>query len=278
MSIRVAVYNSIRFCDPVTPARRRRSHDCAGGDECVTEMTHLPDRFQEVLRRPEFSSKPPVLVDIGASGWLSQRWAALAPFSICIALDADSREFSTASRSETGAPYRSLYLFDSLVTDRQSGECDFFLTRSPYCSSTLEPRSDVLRDWACAGEFEVVDRKKLPSCRPSSLLAQAGVDWIDWFKTDSQGIDVRLFRSLGQELVDGVLMAEFEPGIVDAYKGEDKFVDLLRYMQDRPFWMSSCTIHGSQRIGRRLADAHLPGASSDMSGYLRSSPGWVNCA
>jgi len=38
-------------------------------------------------------NQPPVLVDIGASGFLHRKWKSIAKYSICIAFDADDRDF-----------------------------------------------------------------------------------------------------------------------------------------------------------------------------------------
>ena len=46
----------------------------------------------------------------------------------------------------------------------------------------------------------------------------------DWFKTDSQGTDLRLFKSIGETLIPKIIVAEFEPGFINSYLGEDKNV------------------------------------------------------
>ena len=61
------------------------------------------------------------------------------------------------------------------------------------------------------------------------------INKIDWFKTDSQGIDLRLFKSLNIEIQNKVIVAEFEPGIIDAYKNEDKLYRLVGYMSNQEF-------------------------------------------
>ncbi len=61
------------------------------------------------------------------------------------------------------------------------------------------------------------------------------MDYIDGYKTDSQGTDLRIFNSLPKEIINKILLAEFEPGIIDAYQGEDKLHHLLAHMEKEPF-------------------------------------------
>jgi hypothetical protein len=98
---------------------------------------------------------------------------------------------------------------------------------------------------------------------------------VDWFKTDSQGTDLRLFLSLGDSLIRNVLVAEFEPGIIDAYEGEDKLWSVLKSMDELGFWMSDMTIKGSSRIRKELV-SELTHLEKDYMIHLhRTSPGWA---
>ena len=76
----------------------------------------------------------------------------------------------------------------------------------------------------------------------NTVLNDLGIDRIDWFKTDSQGIDLRLFKSLSNKIRKQILVAEFEPGIIDAYKGEDKLYQILEHLQLQNYWLSDIEI------------------------------------
>lgn len=65
------------------------------------------------------------------------------------------------------------------------------------------------------------------------VLKSINIDYIDWFKTDTQGTDLRIFASLGDELINKILVAEFEPGIIDAYKGEDKLYKIMEFFDKK---------------------------------------------
>jgi hypothetical protein len=225
-----------------------------------------------VLRSAAFESRPPVLVDIGASGGLPPKWRLLAPHSVCIAFDADSRDFDSQPADQRG--WRKLWLFNRLVTASESPTIDFYLTRSPHCSSSLAPDGAALEPWAFRRLFEVEQVTSLPSISLTAAMEAAGVQRIDWFKCDSQGTDLRLFRSLPQQVQSSVLAADFEPGIIDAYRGEDKLHQLMAYMDTLPFWVSDMKIKGSQRIDRPTADRLNWLQRRSPKSFFRTSPGW----
>ena len=226
-----------------------------------------------VLNREEFQDKPPILLDIGASGNINPKWKEISKYSICIAFDADSRDISyTDSKSKF---YRKLCVYNSLVTEKSSREVDFFLTSSPYCSSTLKPDVKSLNEWAFSALFEVDSIVKLKSVDLSTVLSELQIEYVDWFKTDSQGIDLRLFKSLGGSIVQRVLAAEFEPGILDSYVGEDKLHELMSYMDTLDFWMSDLNLQGSQRANMEVISSHLGDLDrKSLKSLIRISPGW----
>lgn len=230
-----------------------------------------------ILNRPEFADRPPVLLDIGAAGEIDRKWRNIAPYSVCIAFDADDREMGYVVRETSG--YRKLYVYNCIVTDAVTGEADFHLTSSPQCSSLLDPRQESLDNWAFGDYFRVDRNVRLKTVALPDVLAELGIDKVDWFKTDSQGTDLRLFKSLGDERIRRVLAAEFEPGFIDAYQGEDKLWSLLAYMEGRPFWMTSLQVKGSQRISRNIGERRLnPLERRFLPALLKTSPGWGEVA
>ena len=230
--------------------------------------------INKVLNRKELIEQPPVLVDIGASGQIHKKWKKIASHSVCIAFDADDREFGFVTKATSG--FKKLQVFNCIVSDTEEKEVDFYLTNSPYCSSTLIPDQEALSAWAFADKFSVDKKIKLKTISLQNALQQVNLDYVDWFKTDSQGTDIRLFKSLGDKNIQNVLVAEFEPGIIDAYKGEDKFYQLLQYMGDKNFWLSNLMIKGSQRITKenlsKISSSNLWQKLIHFS--LITSPGW----
>lgn len=228
--------------------------------------------IKRIMCHPTLQARPPVLVDIGASGDALRNWKLLAPYSISVAFDADTRDFTVGETS--GGAWLKRYSINRLVAPHTATETDFYLTHSPYCSSSLPPDTGALVPWAFCRLFDVEHVVKMPVLGLSEALANLGLDRVDWYKTDSQGTDLRLFAALPESMRDRVLVAEFEPGIIDAYRGEDKLHAVLAYMDNRPFWVSFMDIRGSQRLDQEDLEAFDPIRCFDPESFLKTAPGW----
>jgi FkbM family methyltransferase len=230
--------------------------------------------IRKIMNSEVLTEKPPVLLDIGASEGVHARWKPIARYCICIAFDPDSREFSDSGLRKY---FKQLHTFPCAVSAEQSEEVKFFLTRSPYCSSTLEPDLEALRPWSFSRLFEFDRTGSVKSRTLKQVLSDVDIDRIDWFKADSQGTDLRLFRSLGEDIISRVIAAEFEPGIIDAYKGEDKLFSVLDFMNKNGFWLSDMNVKGSQRISADALESLFPAAVVRKLAMFshKTSPGWA---
>lgn len=227
-----------------------------------------------ILRLPELEAAPPVLVDVGAAQGIHPRWRPIAQYAVCLAFEADERELSTVTSEAAG--FRQLTTYNAIAAERSSPAEPFHLTASPFCSSRLAPRLDSLGRYAFAPLFEVERSVQLRALGLSEALADLGLERVDWIKLDSQGTDLRLFRSLPDDLARTVLVAEFEPGIIDAYEDEDLLADVLIEMRGRGFWVSELTVRGSTRIDNTLAQRVLGArARHYLDACHKTAPGWA---
>lgn len=233
----------------------------------------MKELISRILTSDPFRDRPPVCVDVGASGELPSDWKLLAPHSVCVAFDADSRDFQV--EDSAGGEWKRLVKLNRLVAERAAENVDFYLTKSPHCSSRLQPETSALQPWAFSDLFEVERKVLLPSISLSQALNDLGVSRIDWFKTDSQGTDLRILASLPDDVIDSMIVADFEPGILDAYQGEDKLFSLMAFMSTRPFFVSDLDVKGTQRIGRSALSS-LGRSDRRFIGFLlKKSPGWA---
>ena len=229
---------------------------------------------KKILSEPEIKDKPPVLLDIGASETVHPKWKKLAKYSVCIAFDADERDFQFMEKEQSN--FRKLYVYNSIALDKDNDRVKFYLTKSPYCSSTLEPDLDKLKPYIHSNLFEIDKVVELKAAGLQNVLNQLNIEYIDWFKTDSQGIDLRLFKSISDRIREKVLIAEFEPGIIDAYKGEDKFYSVLEYLTTNQFWLSGLKIKGIPRLPRELLDSNFKGNTYKklVKESMKTTPSW----
>ena len=217
----------------------------------------------------------PVLVDIGASGRPPSIWDEIAQQSIYVGFDPDLRELHEVSE---GKFFRSLIVNKAVISEKGGSQAVFYLTMSPYCSSTLRPDMDSLSNYLFYNLFVVEREATVPATTLDSIMEIFSLPRIHWFKTDSQGIDLRLFSNLPDEVRSHVLAVDIEPGLIDAYIGEDLFVDAHRYLTRNGFWLSDLKLGGSVRM-RKLTLEKITCAYPNMNSAVieravRTSPAW----
>ena len=121
-----------------------------------------------------------MLVDVGASGDMNGRWKQLAPYAVCICFDPDEREFNVHNVKDSG--FKKLIKVNRAVVCDENGITKFYLTRSPYCSSTLKPLANQLKPWLFKSYFDVIDEVNVSTTTLENALCAAGVTNIDWLK------------------------------------------------------------------------------------------------
>jgi hypothetical protein len=217
----------------------------------------------------------PVLMDIGASGAPPAIWRPIAQYSVYVGFDPDQRELREICNGQFA---RAIIINKAVTSEQGQNEVHFYLTRSPYCSSTLPPDTEALENYLFSDFFVVENEVSVSAISLNAAIDRLGLDTVDWFKTDSQGIDLRLFTSLRDDLRTRVLAVDIEPGLIDGYKGEDLFVDAHRELLRQGFWLSSLEVKGTVRMKRTTLQAmasHRP-ELKDTHIYqsVRPSPGW----
>ena len=197
------------------------------------------------MQQKSIQDKPPILFDIGASGDIHHSWKAIAKYCICVAFDPDDREINIAKNSGKG--FKEFILINRIVSD-QDGKQKFYLTKSPYCSSSLKSNLEKLEPYSFRNLFILESEIELSAITINSILKEIGYEYIDWYKSDTQGTDFRIYDVIEKKIKNKILVSEFEPGILDAYAGEDKLHKIMASFDNTCFWCDDCLIKGSNRL------------------------------
>ncbi len=230
--------------------------------------------IQYILTHPVFIEKPPVLIDVGASGEIHGKWKAIAPYSYCIAFDADEREFGFAEKAHSG--YLKLFVFNALVDEEAREQSQFYLTESPFCSSLLPPDELGLSAFSFAEAFKVKQVVQMRTTTLPLVLKELKVNYVDFFKTDSQGADLRIYKSLPIGIRLKLAAAEFEPGFINAYLGEDKLHEILAFMDADPsFWLAEFHLRYAERVKKGFTELAIKKSSKSVFKAQRQAPAWA---
>jgi hypothetical protein len=216
----------------------------------------------------------PVLVDVGSAGDVPSVWRAIAPGSVYIGFDADSRDLPPSPSA-----FKQAKNFGKAVADTPNGgSVSVNLTSFPHCSSVLKPNPAELDNYLYADLFDVVGTEVVSSITLNAAIRELGAGRIDWLKLDTQGTDHRIYASLSPENRRGLLAVDIEPGLIAAYSSEDTFDLCHASLIKDGFWLSNLSVRGSARI-RRSSLSYLSlrrqRSSAEVTGRLRASPCWV---
>jgi methyltransferase FkbM-like protein len=218
----------------------------------------------------------PVLLDIGASGKPPEIWDEIARHSTYVGFDPDLREMREISN---GRYEKAIVINEAVTCNPDRDEVLFYLTKFPYCSSTIRPDAQSLSKFLFADFFTVEKEVNVRASTLDEVLERLGLSRIDWFKTDSQGTDLRLFNSLKDDIRARVLAVDLEPGLINAYLGEDLFVDVHRDLMQKGFWLSDLKLCGAVRMGQAAVKeliSRYPNLQPEtIESSVKASPGWV---
>jgi FkbM family methyltransferase len=217
----------------------------------------------------------PVLVDIGASGGAPAIWKSIASLSTYVAFDPDLRDMAQSF----GGEFHRRIVFNKAVTDDAlSADVEFNLTAYPHCSSALTPNMEGLKDYAFQEYFATERKVRVPAITLGAVLQQTELSRIDWMKIDTQGTDLRLFTSLSDGVRSRMLALDVEPGLINAYQGEDLFVDAHRHLTQHGFWLSNLNIGSTARIRKSTLAELVPNPSMRQAfahRAIKKSPAWA---
>ena len=233
--------------------------------------------LERVMAEPELQAEPPVLVDVGAAGGVHPAWQKIARHAIGVGFEPDVREAAPLDAAQR--EFKKWIFCPGLAVPERpaSGQATLHLTKSPQCSSTLKPRTTELGEWSFAEFFAVTERRAFSATTLKEALTAQGIARVDWLKCDTQGLDLKLWQSLPAEWRARTLAVEVEPGIIDAYAGEEKLGDVLAALAGEPFWLAELTVGRVPRGRPALLEKYLgTGAATWVRRLAPGAPAWAN--
>ncbi len=199
--------------------------------------------ISEILKNKVFEKKPPVLIDVGASDEINNSWKKLSKYSICLGFDTNIQN----NKSDTS--YKKFYLIKGLISNKNEKK-NFYFTFDKNCSSSLKPVNKDIKEYLFNKKFQIKKITKIKYMTLNRVLKNYKISYVDWFKTDTQGTDLRIFKNLNQSIKKRILIAEFEPGFENIYTKEDTVADVVKYMI-KDFFIDSFKVKGDYFFSKK---------------------------
>ena len=222
------------------------------------------DRLIRFLKDREITL---ILADIGASGEPWEGFESLMPVSDVLRFDPDLRAIQSVSTHDG----RRCVTINKAVVDDPRTSVDFFLTKSPFCSSTLAPDFERIRDYSYEDLFTVVGVSSLPAVTLEDAARLAGFPRIDWLKIDTQGTEFRILKSLPPALLNLLLVCDVEASLYAHYIGSDTLPEIHNLLRHEEFWVARMIPHwrtrGSRETQSQIEGIFSPGFKRRVLGH-----------
>ena len=190
-----------------------------------------------------------VFVDIGASGSLPPRFEFLSSVADLLRFDPDAREIETVG-GENG---RSVITINKAVVEDDRTEIEFYLTKSPFCSSSLEPDFAKLKAFEYVKLFEFEKTVSVPAITLELAAQEAGLESLNWINLDTQGTELRIMKSLPPPTIRSVVAVDIESSLYAHYHGADTLPEIHKFMVDSGFWIAETRSQSRTRITSEAA-------------------------
>jgi len=104
----------------------------------------------------------------------------------------------------------------------------------PEGSSFLDPQPDQLREFGLESYFELVGTETLDCATLPELLAAQGLNRVDLFKTDLEGLDFEILQS-APAIVQSALVIQSELRFHPFFQGEASYTEVAAYLEQLGF-------------------------------------------
>lgn len=195
--------------------------------------------INQILSNKVFKEKPLVLLDLGAGGDPKTDWDNFYQYSNIFKLDANDNIKNIKSKDN------HINIKEIIYTKKT--KLNFNITNSIFCSSLLIPNKNELQNWVFNPKFKIKKQIKVKTKTIKEIIREKKIKYIDWIKLDLQGIDLKIFKSIPKKLRENIFVAEFEPGLYNFYKEEDKLSDILDFME-KDYLVEDFTFSSSIRV------------------------------
>ncbi len=170
-------------------------------------------------------------VDCGARAGTAPRWLSrVARRSLYVGFEPDEVECARLSaRGRPGHTYIAAAL-DSTARTRT-----LHLTRSPACTSFLEPNAELVRQFGAIHDaFDVLDRRQVNTVALDDALRERHIDRVDVLELDTQGSELDILHGATAVLAQASAV-QIEVEFAPMYHEQPLFADVDCFLRGRGY-------------------------------------------
>ncbi len=217
----------------------------------------------------------PVLVEIGSTGQAADTWTGIAPQSTYVGIGPESAGFKDASSSA----FREFIPIGIAVADQPANHAKLHVAKDPVYSSLLEPNTKVLSEFFDLGMFKTDHDREVTCSALDDVLNNFKIRRIDWFKTNINGLDVRILNGLSGSFRRRLLAIDTCLDFIDMFQGQDATLAQHPELVNDGFWLSRLITCGGIKLRsdslEELRKRSFPIDTAVVESHHRLSPGWA---
>ena len=201
---------------------------------------------------------PLVIVDVGASGGIHERWRKLGSNVKAILFEPDRNEFQKLVETQS----KNSVVINSAVAEG-SESVKFHLCKKQQVSSTYSPNKLVLDKYEDSDRFEIEKIITLEADSMNNLLLKENISEIDFMKIDTQGSELDIIKG-ASNFYENLVGLEVEVEFLELYRGQPLFSEVNSFIESkgftlidlkRYFWKRSSKKYSSNKGQLIFADA-----------------------
>ena len=168
---------------------------------------------------------PLCIVDIGASGGISPRWAKLTSNYKTILFEPHLEAFKKLNSAVSD----NQVVLNSGLSDR-SGNVDFYLCKKQMVSSMFIPDFPFINKFFDPERYNIVKTCKILTDTLDSQLLKNNIGNVDFIKVDTQGSELLILKG-GENTLKNVIGLEVEVEFVPIYENQPLFTDVDEFVK-----------------------------------------------
>ncbi len=174
-----------------------------------------------------YQQHPLVLIDVGASGGLPDRWKRAATYLHALCFEPDERAYAQLRRTANSPSVR--YVNHAL--HKEKGILDLHLAKQQANSSVFQPNHNLLMRFPEAERFDILRTIQVVVDCLDRQLQENGVSDPDFIKADTQGSELFVLQGGKLALSNTIFGLEVEAEFIPIYRDQPLFADLDTFLR-----------------------------------------------